>query len=706
MANSNILDEILVSPEPDTSPDVAPAATQPPSTPLAPGVGGGPTGRGDTIKVQVEGIPAPLEFEPGTSPEVIQSVVKRVTSQQPQQDGNLPHVPEGMAAAGAAGGAMFGTTMGGPPGAAIGALAGGAGGHMLGKTLQDLSNGVEQNLDRISSNALEASKMGLVSGAFEGLGGVIGKHIVDPMIRGSFGAAGAWIGSKLFVPKVISPTVANAEKVLTDAGAPGLTAGQLGAPKDKRLGTILESIVYNSLTTNVLQKIRGRQQDGLKDYAANIMEQLNTLPAKESGELFKWLIDTRFDRLVRAPMNVAMTEVRNAAPGNIVNITPVMRLLHKDTAMMSTVQRELKNEFDVDPQLYQKLLDLTAPRTSAASTQALPALSLDEAMRLKTAFEQFSRQRFSNDSGQQLAASAGVYAKRINGQIEQALQGVPQALSTYQTGMKDYAAGMEFFNREITQKFLDKLTHEPGELANLVLKPGQVEFVSHLKELAGDAWWKTIVEPRVGATIMYRAFGQLNKAGRLDIEGSLSGAGLAKTLQKLATDGTAQTIFSQKLYTQLLDFAKAVEHVKPTPGGTGGVYIQLAQSGAVGAVIGGAGGYLYGSDAKSAGFGAAIGAPVVILLGPKMLGPLIAEPKYMDAFKHGLLETKRTGKPTTRLLDVIKHLGAQEGVKGLLTEPTAPTSDPTLNQRPNIFKRQPVPTSSTAAAKPSGLTTE
>ena len=91
------------------------------------------------------------------------------------------------------------------------------------------------------------------------------------------------------------------------------------------------------------------------------------------------------------------------------------------------------------------------------------------------------------------------------------------------------------------------------------------------------------------------------------------------------------------------------------------------------------------------------------LAGQRKLGRLVAEPKYIDAFKHGLIETQRTGKPTTGLLDVIKHLGAQEGVKGLLTEPAAPSSDPTLNQRPNIFKR---PQSSTASVKPSGLTSE
>ena len=229
-----------------------------------------------------------------------------------------------------------------------------------------------------------------------------------------------------------------------------------------------------------------------------------------------------------------------------------------------------------------------------------------------------------------------------------------------------------------------------------------LEFVKNLKNIAGDTIWKQVVEPRLGATMLYKAFGPPSKSGGLSVEGSLSGTQLATTLQKLAADGTAQTIFPQT-YAKLLDLAKTIEHVKPTPKGTGGVFIQLAQAGAVGAVVGAASGYAQGGDTKSSLIGAGIGMPVFVLLGPRMLGRLVAEPKYIDAFKHGLIETQRTGKPTTRLLDVIKHLGVQEGVKGLLTEPTAPTSDPTLNQRPNIFKR---PQSSTASVKPSGLTSE
>ena len=278
MANSpNVLDEILSMP--NTEPDVAPSAPQPPPAPLAPGVGGGPTGRGDTIKVQVEGVPAPLEFEPGTSPEVIQSVVKRVTSQQPQppSGGNLPHVPEGMGAAGAAGGATFGATVGGPPGAAIGAMAGGAGGHMFGQTVQDLSNGVEQNLDRIAENALESTKYGLGNGILEGAGQFL-RPVIDPIVRG-VKYLGAKAGEKIFVPKEIPDVVRTAERTLTDAGSPGLTAGQLSEPGSKRLATIAENLAYNSMTTNVVNNIRNRQQQGLKDYAANLMDEWGKLPA-------------------------------------------------------------------------------------------------------------------------------------------------------------------------------------------------------------------------------------------------------------------------------------------------------------------------------------------------------------------------------------------------------------------------------------------
>ena len=704
MANSpNVLDEILSMP--NTEPDVAPSAPQPPPAPLAPGVGGGPTGRGDTIKVQVEGVPAPLEFEPGTSPEVIQSVVKRVTSQQPQppSGGNLPHVPEGMGAAGAAGGATFGMSVGGPPGAAIGAMAGGTGGHMLGQTVQDLSNGVEQNLDRIAENALESTKYGLGNGILEGAGQFL-RPVIDPVIYG-IKWAGSKIGEKLFVPKEISETARKAEELLREIGAPGLTSGQLSEPGSKRLGTISENLAYNSMTTNIVNKIRNRQWQGLKDYVANLMEQWGQLPAKDATELFKWAVNDNFEGLVRQPMNVAMKDLREALPGNIVNATPLLRKLQSPNAKVTDVVRTiLEKEHEQDPAVYDKLIKLLAPTKPGAGTRALPNLSLDEAMRLNAALGTLERKysKMADGPSRTMAVAAGTYSKQLDAAIKQSLSGTPELLRSYESSMAAYAEGMQTFKNEMVQKFMAKLNTEPGELANLVLQPGQVEFVKNLKNIAGDTMWKQVVEPRLGATVLYKAFGPPSKSGGLSIEGALSGTKLATTLQHLASDGTAQAIFPQT-YTKLLDLAKTIEHIKPTPKGTGGVFIQLAQAGAVGAVVGAAGGFMQGGDTKSSLIGAGIGMPVFVLLGPRMLGRLVAEPKYIDAFKHGLIETQRTGKPTTGLLDVIKHLGAQEGVKGLLTEPAAPSSDPTLNQRPNIFKR---PQSSTASVKPSGLTSE
>lgn len=706
MANkpTNVLDEILAMPEePDISPDVAPPAPQPPPA-LAPGVGGGPTERGDTIKVQVDGIPAPLEFEPGTSPEVIQSVVKRVTSQQPQQQGgNLPHVPEGMGAAGAAGGATFGASVGGPPGAAIGTMAGGTGGHMLGQTIQDLSNGVEQNLDRIAANALESTKYGLGNGIFEGAGQFL-RPVIDPLVRG-VKLVGAKIGEKLFVPKELPEVVRTAERTLTEAGSPGLTAGQLSEPGSKRLATIAETLAYNSMTTNVVNNVRARQQQGLKDYVANLMDEWGKLPAKDAADLFKWAVNDNFEALVKAPMDVAMRDIRRALPGNIVNATPLLRKLQSPNAKLtSNLRTMLEKEHEQDPAVYDKLLRILETPKPGASTRALPNLSLDEAMRLNTVLDRFARKKFADASGQQMAIAASTYSKQLDTAIKQSLVGTPDLLRSYETSMADYAVGMKAFKNDLTQKFMQKLTTEPGTMADLILKPNQVEFVKNLREIVGEPMWKQVVEPRLGATVLYKAFGPPAKSGGLSVEGSLSGTQLATTLQKLANDGTAQAIFPNT-YAKLLDLAKTIEHVKPTPKGAGGVFIQLAQAGAVGAVVGSVGGLVTGGDTKSSLVGALVGMPTFVLLGPKMLGKLVAEPKYIDAFKHGLIETRRTGKPTTGLLDVIKHLGAQEGVKRLLTEPAATASDPTLNQRPNIFKRAPLPTS-TAGAKPSGLTTE
>jgi hypothetical protein len=219
-----------------------------------------------------------------------------------------------------------------------------------------------------------------------------------------------------------------------------------------------------------------------------------------------------------------------------------------------------------------------------------------------------------------------------------------------------------------------------------LLKPGQLEFVQNVKTMVGDEMWKQVVEPRLAATLLYRSFGIPTAQGVLSIEGALSGTTLATELQKLAVDGTAQAVLGKQTYTKLLDLAQVINHVAKPPKGPGGVFIQLAQAGAVGAVIGGTAGFVTGNDAKSAGIGATVGAPVFILLGPRMLGNLVARPDYIEAFKTGLKQTAADGRPAPSLVQLIRQLGAQATATSFTQDPAPPPAD-TKIPRANVFAR-------------------
>lgn len=638
----------------------------------------------NTIKVNVEGVPAPIEFPEGTDPAVIQETVKRISAQQNPSAPNFPHAPELAGAAGAAGVGFYGATVGGPPGAAVGAVAGGAGGHFIGQTIQDLSNGIDQSFDRIADNALAATKAGLLGGAFEGVASFL-KPGVEALAE-PFRKAGRWVGNKLFVPVQQSEVIKKSDDLLKSIGAPGLTAGQLSDPGSKRLATVAENMAYNSMTTSVVNNVRTSQQQGLKDYVAGLMEQWGKLPTKDAVDLFKWAVDDNFNTLYKKPMDVAMQDIRDNFMGTI-NATPLLRRLqNSNEKVASFIKTMFQKEHDSDPAAYDKLISLLQPAKGSKTTAALPNLSFDEAMILKTSLRELGEKNFTDAAGKQMAIQAKSMSKTIDAAIRRDLSGTPDLLRSYDQSMATYAEGMHTFRNDLAQKFMQKIAAEPGAMATALLKPGQLEFVENVKTMVGDQMWKQVVEPRLAATILYKSFGIPNAHGVLSIEGALSGKKLATELQQLAVDGTAQSVLGKPTYTKLLDLAQVIDHVGKPPKGAGGVFIQLAQAGAAGAVIGGAAGLLTGNDAKSAGIGATVGAPVFILLGPRMLGNLVARPDYIEAFKTGLKQTAATGRPSSVMIQVIRQLGAQETARSFSAEPTPPPAD-TQMPRANVFAR-------------------
>jgi hypothetical protein len=589
----------------------------------------------------------------------------------------------------------------------VGALAGGTGGHFIGKTIQDMSSGIDQSLDQIAANAAEATKVGLMTGTFEGAArGPVGQFlerginaVVEPINK-----FGRKIGNWLFVPKEQSEIVKKSEELLREAGGPGLTGGQLGSPDAKRFANLAENIAYGSLTTNIVNNIRGNQQQAIKDYIAGLMDKWSQLPAKEAGDLFRWAVNDNFEQLYKVPMDLAMNDLRQAVPGRIVEATKVFRQLQMEN---SKVRDYLKTVFekklDKNPDVFNELISLMDP---AKSKQALPRLSLDAAMEFKTAHREIGEKRFNDKAGTQLAMSAKTMSGKVDEMIRGSLDGMPDLQRSYTSAMEKYGEGLRLFKGQAVAKFMQAVEKEPGTLVNLIAKPGQVEFISNLKEMVGDQMWAQVVQPRVSASMLYKAFGTPNASGQLTIEGSLSGKKLATELQTLANDGTAQAIMGQKGYTQLLDLAKVIDHVASEPKGAGRVFIQLTQAGAIGAVVGGIGTAINpfsDSDTKGSTGSMISGAGILILMGPRMLGKLVASPEYIEAFKTGLKQTSADGKASPRFVNLLNQLAATQTAHSLDSAKITPENTPL--PKPKLYDRDTVKRS-IAPGRAAGITPE
>ncbi len=611
----------------------------------------------DHIRVHAEGVDEPLFFPPDTSDEHIQSAVQQAQAESKQataqQDDMFADTPARLAAAGGLAGGVVGAASPVPGGVMLGAGLGATAGHYAGKAIQDFSRGIDQSVGRISDNLIDAVKTGAISGASEGLA---------PMIGSVVGAAknhllnlGAKIGNKLFVPKPASELTKTSEKVLAQSGAPGLTLGQLyDDPASKHAANIMENMAYNALTTRVVNNVRNRQVQGLKDHIQALKDQWNTLSHEDAVETLGWAIKDNFEQLVKAPMTVAMNDLKTQLPGRVVNVNPTLKALTvspNSEVLRSGLEQILKKSRSMDPQTYDDLIKLVQPTTGKVATQARPNLTLDQAMRLKTALDTYGRRKVSDEAGQRVVTEAQMKGEEIDQAIKASLKGTPSLLRSYESSQQMYAEGIQTYKNELLKNAFAKWEKEPGMFADMVLNKNKTDLTKALREAAGDAVWKSKIEPKLAGHLLLEAFGK-------NMDGPLSGTALANRAQNLSVNGTMQAAFDSGMYKRLLDLARVIEHVTPTPKGAGGVLIQLSQAGVAGAVPGLITGLSTGDSGEGVKTGLATGATV--LLAPRLLGKLVADPKYTEAFKKGLLTSQQQGKPSSHLLMALRQLAATE----------------------------------------------
>jgi len=603
---------------------------------------------------------------------------------------DVPPAPHGM---GLDRSALVGSTTGTaaallvPPGPWRGVAAGVMGGGAYAADLfsQDLEEGIPLSLDRIGHNLYEGLKFGGTEALAEGIVPFGGMLYNSPAGR----SARSWVAKKWGEAMVgpVSPEMKAADDIVRfgqkraalkageERPAAGLTFGEM-AGKDTLAGQI-EGVAASTWGQGTAQTQRKWAAEGAKQYADDLAQQMSQLSPEDAGKALSWAIEDNFDRLVKGPAQTAYRDLEQAvasqlsSTGRIVNATPVLRELQApNSALGNSVMAQLKklregplNAGDqagvqaIDAMI--NVLDVSKSKGKLASTQSLANLTLDQAIRLKTVLNSIANKSTTDMASQTAATSAGTFANQIDSAVRKSLGRVPDLLRMYDNASADYAAGMTTFKNELVTKVVDSLAARPGALESILLKPEQKDVISAVKGAVGPLWDQTIAPKLRAITIM----------NTKQPDGSFSGDQLTKSVLELiganpTKNNTAVEIFGEAGVKELLALGKALSITEHPPAGAW--WVKLKQAATIGAIAGAPVGYAMGnSDAGSA----VSGAGLAILLTPKALGTLTANPSMLKAFKDGIQASSQQQRVTPALDFILTSLRQTAAAKLAPTSP-------------------------------------
>lgn len=602
----------------------------------------------------------------------------------------VPPAPHGM---GLDRSALVGSTTGTaaslmvPPGPWRGAAAGVMGGGAYAADLfsQDLEEGIPLSLDRIGHNLYEGLKFGGTEALAEGIVPFGGMLYNSPAGR----SARSWVAKKWGEAMVgpVSPEMKAADDIVRfgqkraalkageERPAAGLTFGEM-AGKDTLAGQI-EGVAASTWGQGTAQTQRKWAAEGAKQYADDLAQHMSQLSPEDAGKALSWAIEDNFDRLVKGPAQTAYRDLEQAVTsqlsshGRIVNATDILRQLRDpESTLGNNVLAQLRKLREGplnanDPAGVQaidamiKVLDVPKSKGKLASTQSLANLTLDQAIRLKTVLNSIANKSTTDMASQTAATSAGTFANQIDSAVRKSLGRVPDLLRMYDNASADYAAGMTTFKNELVTKVVDSLAARPGALESILLKPEQKDVISAVKGAVGPLWDQTIAPKLRAITIM----------NTKQPDGSFSGDQLTKSVLELiganpTKNNTAVEIFGEAGVKELLALGKALSITEHPPAGAW--WVKLKQAATIGAIAGAPVGYAMGnSDAGSA----VSGAGLAILLTPKALGTLTANPSMLKAFKDGIQASSQQQRVTPALDFILTSLRQTAAAKLAPTSP-------------------------------------
>lgn len=541
---------------------------------------------------------------------------------------------------------------------------GAGGGYLAGRTIQDLANDVPFSLDRIAENVIDATKQGLMAGSAEMIlpfGGLVASAKLGGLsVKGGVEYAVGKAASKAgeYILPVTGTAVQRAEEIVKKGGSVGgLTPGQMtgGAETGHRVLDIMTNLTYHAWTGGPTRGAYQANEQAAQAALDNFVTNLTRLAPKDAEETFKAVLDGRMQQYMMLPAKRAFDSIRTRAPGNVVELTPLIKTLRDpDSKIGNLVIDSLQKVREVIPQDTQEIDDLIGLLKTPArgtQTQALPKLTINQAMYLKSALGRVSdRTSYAGTPEGDLMISA---AGRLNTQVDtqtraaltrqQQLSGDQRLLADYDKANKFYAAAAEKFRGPLIENVLKQIEKKPGALARLLMpetiasEQEHLNIINAVKAAYGPRWNLEMI-PLLSATLAGRAYNNVTK--------TYDGHALAREVGKYGKT-LLDTMLGPKRGEQLMDFAHTLNMVGERPKGLGSMLIQMSTAGAVGAASGYA---VTGDFEKAAGTGIA-----TVTVAPYVLGQLLHNPRWLHAMKTGLYEFSKTGKPPGMLMTTLRQ---------------------------------------------------
>lgn len=554
---------------------------------------------------------------------------------------------------GAAALGTIGARVAGPPGAGVGGAVGDFAGHVIQDTAEGLPfpGTTALSMDRLADHLIDAAKTGVIQAGMEALVPYAGAAM-EPVRRGL-----AKAGAKVFLPKKPGEMIEKTEAIVKKGGGPGLTAGQMVEDQAEKNGVkIMENISYNAFTSQVVNDTRMLNEQAVQTYGKLMVGQLEKLPPSEVGDLLTAIVRDRTDRFVTKPLNLVYEKLRAGIPGEVVmDAIPVVKLLRDKNSKVGNLVisglQKIREGAD-GPQAVQAIDDLIGMMSTPIKGKEvvpLKSLTIDQAFRLKTELSRIGNKKITPNTSlddQAMIANAGHMAQSIDRSIKSSLVNAPDMLALYEKANAFASKMYGVFRDDLLKATVHELEKRPGRIASTLLKPDNQDTILAVRAAVGPRW-NAEIEPLLASSIL--------RDGYDAVSGRFVGTKVASALNRLGAE-TVDAAIKPKTYNRLLDFAKALEHVAQKPSGVGGVYVQLATAGAIGGVAGA--GYAIVSGDTQGGITKGLQAGTLVLLAPWVMGHLVANPKWLEAMKTGLVQTYQTGKPSSLLLQTLRQAGA------------------------------------------------